>query len=119
MIALVADLVSVGAWPPDYREWTGCDGCRAVWRTGQERFCHCGACHRSFAGDKAFDAHRIGPYEPAGLRVCRDPAILGLEFRDGVWHRPGNMPAALTARRQEARKGAPAAIHTSEALPGL
>ena len=107
------------AWPPDYGIWTGCDGCQAVWRMSQERFCHCAECHRSFASDTAFDAHRVGPYEPVGLRTCQDPDLRRFEVRDGIWHWRGTLPAELRGRRQEARKGAPAAVHTPEPLPGL
>jgi hypothetical protein len=98
MIATVADPESgtcatfAPDWPPDYSAWTGCDGCHTVWRMFQERFCHCDACHRSFASDRAFDAHRRGPFEPVGLRACADPDPRVFEFRDGAWHRRGSPP---------------------------
>lgn len=46
---------------------TRCSGCANTW-TGLLS-CHCGACHVTFTGITAFDAHRVGG-------VCNDPASL-------------------------------------------
>jgi hypothetical protein len=43
---------------------------------------HCPVCHESFASEGAGDSHRIGPYDPPGLRRCRSVD----ELRDGgMW----------------------------------
>ena len=43
--------------------------CGAVW-PNHEAKAHCPTCHITFGSDAAFDAHRTGPYHPAGLRAC-------------------------------------------------
>ncbi|WP_425556955.1 FDXHR family putative zinc-binding protein [Kitasatospora saccharophila] len=46
---------------------------------------HCPACCETFAGTRAGDAHRTGPY---GARRCLPPATAGLWQDDqGIWHR--------------------------------
>lgn len=44
-----------------------CNGCASTW-TGLLA-CHCGACHRTFTGLAAFDAHR-------SYGKCKDPATV-------------------------------------------
>lgn len=64
-----------------------CNGCGARW-TGLSP-CHCGACHRTFAGIALFDRHR----DQHGERGhCVDPATITkgspIEFREGMWRGP-------------------------------
>lgn len=42
---------------------------------------HCPACHSTFGGVTNFDRHRDAGH-------CLDPAVLGMECRDGVWRTP-------------------------------
>jgi hypothetical protein len=58
-----------------------CPQCPRATRSGA----HCGTCHRTFGGVRAFDLHRQGPVSG---RVCADPATVGLVERDGVWRQP-------------------------------
>lgn len=62
-----------------------CGSCAARW--GGLSTAHCGACHVTFTGVWAFDAHRIGQHEPTGKpgrnvtpgpRRCADPETVGL-----------------------------------------
>ena len=58
-----------------------CKGCDARW-TGT-RPCHCQACHQTFGGLTAFDAHQT-------RRGCAAPEALGLEQRAGIWRYSGS-----------------------------
>jgi len=31
---------------------------------------HCPECHKTFSSDSAASQHRVGPYDPPGMRVC-------------------------------------------------
>lgn len=58
-----------------------CDGCDTVTAS---QF-HCGACHQTFGGLRAFDRHRVGH---VNNRRCLAPQDLGLEHRHGAWRQP-------------------------------
>jgi hypothetical protein len=64
--------------------------CGRVWDSITQ--CHCSTCHRQFSGISAFDKHRVPPLSgDRSLRVCADPALLGLtpsvESFGVVWRR--------------------------------
>lgn len=54
-----------------------CGRCKKTW-TGLAR-CHCGACHETFAGIKAFDSHQVGG------NPCLDPALRGMVAVTKPW----------------------------------
>ncbi len=57
-------------------------GCCPHLRFYGRRISHCAACHETFAGPSAFDAHKL-------MECCKDPRECGMEQRDtGVWHWP-------------------------------
>ena len=60
----------------------GCGRCDNWW-TGLTS-CHCGACHRTFTGLRAFDMHRAGSHAK-GTRHCVDPAAVGLVPANKPW----------------------------------
>jgi len=57
----------------------GIDGYARCLRCGESwtgfTTAHCSACHQTFAGAQAFDAHRVGTH---AKRSCTDPAVAGL-----------------------------------------
>lgn len=53
---------------------------------------HCGACHTTFGGIRAFDVHRRGG-------VCAPPASLGMAQR--TYGRPGVYSWPLTPERRQ------------------
>lgn len=64
--------------------------CRCgAWWTGFNSG-HCTACHRTFTGLSAFDAHRTGSHA-AGTRHCLDPETLRTEAGEPVLV-PANKP---------------------------
>jgi len=68
------------------------------------RMCQCSACGRFFSGDRSFDMHRMGRYEP-DERHCLTPVEMeakGLVDRDGVWGRPGSGAPHWTQVEEEA-----------------
>ena len=64
------------------RNAIGCGRCDNWW-TGLTS-CHCGACHRTFTGLRAFDMHRAGSHAK-GTRHCVDPATVGLVPAGRAW----------------------------------
>lgn len=50
-------------------------GCGAVWHQAGNRTAHCAACHRTFATEAAWEAHRFWP-RGADKRMCLDPATM-------------------------------------------
>jgi hypothetical protein len=76
---------------------------------------HCTVCHQTFSGESTGEAHRVGPFNPPGLRRCRAPdelAALGLwveRNRHGtdVWH--GSPNKGGEQRRRPHRSPAPSA----------
>lgn len=58
-----------------------CPQCAKATKAGA----HCGACHLTFGGVRAFDLHRQGRVD---VRHCVHPATVGLVERDGVWRQP-------------------------------
>jgi hypothetical protein len=56
---------------------------------------HCRTCHRTFTSVSAADKHRVGPYEPKGVRRCADLLDDWRPDRDGQLRQ---VPWRLTAR---------------------
>jgi len=69
--------------------------CGAAWPG--TRICHCIGCHRTFTGERPFDAHRLGNH---GVdRRCATEAemsIKGLRERAGRWYRPVGAKRTIT-----------------------
>jgi hypothetical protein len=76
--------------------WGQCARCGSVW-TGFSA-AHCSACHQTFAGIDAFDAHRVGTH---AKRSCADPATVGLiKIRRPHWTGWGH-PASKSQQQEE------------------
>jgi hypothetical protein len=80
---------------------THCPRCSTI--TGSQF--HCGQCHQTFGGLRAFDRHRNGPIDD---RHCTDGADLGLVDRGGIWREPID-PKSLTRITGGHHGAAPAA----------
>lgn len=63
---------------------------------------HCPCCHLVFVGSRAGNIHRVGPFEPAGMRRCLTPKEMlsrGMTLdRRGYWQEGG------ARRRGEVRR---------------
>jgi hypothetical protein len=61
--------------------------CGATW-TGTSRQ-HCPACHQTFDSTLAGDRHRVGPFNPPGLRRCLTVSEIRLKGmtpdHEGAW----------------------------------
>lgn len=66
--------------------------CGKSWRQRGNLTGHCGKCHETFEGLKAFDAHQR--ILPNGQVHCLDPSTVKLDgavlrLINGTWRRPG------------------------------
>ncbi|PPF56068.1 hypothetical protein C5B94_03875 [Clavibacter michiganensis] len=76
--------------------------CGKSWRQRGNRTGHCAACHETFEGITAFDAHQA--QQPDGSVKCRDPrdtSVNGHTLRlvDGTWRGPAMPKDTFKAAR--------------------
>lgn len=66
------------------RDSFGCTKCPERW-TGRTT-AHCSACHRTFTGPSAFDAHRTGSHAN-NTRRCLDPDTITDQHGNKLFHK--------------------------------